>query len=104
TVATGPARPARGPQRRSGVLRYDTEGLRISADAALDLGDRVALYQHARGCDRCRVALASRDGRTLHYLSPQDTPAAYPLWVGPAEVRFALGEGEDSHIARVTVR
>lgn len=53
---------------------------------------------------RGRVALATHDGRSLRYLSPEDTPAAYPLWVGPGEVWFVQGEGNVSHIVRVTVR
>lgn len=53
---------------------------------------------------RGRVALAARDGRGLTYLSQPEAHATYPLWVGPDEVWFALGEGEASHVARATVR
>lgn len=51
-----------------------------------------------------RVALASADGRSFAWISPDPPAARYPLWVGANEIWFAMEVGDGWQVWRVTVR
>ncbi len=53
---------------------------------------------------RGRVELISADGRARKAISPDDTTAAYPLWVGPRTVWYQQTTGDEGRIMAVEIR